>query len=208
MPETSTSRPYRSSLREEQAERTRSLIARAARARFLESGWARTSVRSVASAAGVSEATVYAVYGSKAGLASSLIDEGDARAGVAQVMAELEAGKGDPATQLRAFIGYDRRLFERHGDVLRVLLEGRRQEPDLQAAYAEGRGRGETQRRAVFESWPKKVWRRGVDLQRGLDAYAVVCSMEAFDIATLERGWSPDEVERWWGETLVAGLLA
>jgi AcrR family transcriptional regulator len=208
VPKPPTSRPYRSSLREEQAERTRSLIARAARDRFLESGWARTSVRSVAAAAGVSEATVYAVYGSKAGLASSLIDEGDARAGVAQVMADLELGKGNPAAQLRAFIAYDRRLFERHGDVLRVLLEGRRQESDLQAAYVDGRNRGETQRRAVFATWPKKAWRRGVDLQIGLDAYAIVCSMEAFDIATRERGWTPDDVERWWGDTLVARLLA
>jgi AcrR family transcriptional regulator len=208
VPENPTSRPYHSPLREEQAERTRSLSAQAARTRFLESGWARTSVRSVASAAGVSEATVYAVYGSKAGLASSLIDEGDARAGVAQVMAELEAGAGDPAAQLRAFVGYDRRLFERHGDVLRVLVEGRRQEPDLQAAYVEGRGRGDAQRRSVFETWPKRAWRRGVDLQHGLDAYSFTCSMEAFDIATGERGWTPDEVERWWGDTLVERLLS
>ncbi len=208
MPETPTSRPYRSALREEQADRTRSLIAQAARARFLESGWARTSVRSVAAAAGVSEATVYAVYGSKAGLASSLIDEGDARAGVDRVMAELEAGAGDPAAQLRAFVGYDRRLFERHGDVLRVLIEGRRQEPDLEAAYVDGRGRGDSQRRAVFAGWPKKAWRRGVDLQQALDVYSFTCSMEAFDIATAERGWTPDEVERWWGDTLAARLLA
>jgi hypothetical protein len=112
-------------------------------------------------------------------------------------MAELEAGAGDPAAQLRAFVGYDRRLFERHGDALRVLLEGRRQEPDLQAAYDEGRGRGDSQRRRVFSSWPKKAWRRGVDLQLALDAYSFSCSMEAFDIATVERGWTPDRVERW-----------
>ena len=58
----STSRTYRSELREQQAERTRQLIAAAARTRFLEGGWSGTSVRSVAQDAGVSEATVYSVY--------------------------------------------------------------------------------------------------------------------------------------------------
>ena len=67
----STSRTYRSALRGQQAQRTRELIAAAARARFVETGWAGTSVRSVAERAGVSEASVYHVYGNKAGLASS-----------------------------------------------------------------------------------------------------------------------------------------
>ena len=82
-----TSRPYRSALREEQAERTKLLIARAARERFVDTGWAGTSVRSVATAAGVSEATVYAVYGTKAGLAVTLVDSADAAADVERVLA-------------------------------------------------------------------------------------------------------------------------
>ena len=78
-------RPYRSARREEQAEQTRLRIARAARDRFVERGWAGTSVRSVAVAAGVSEATVYAAYGSKAGLAVALVDNADTDADTARV---------------------------------------------------------------------------------------------------------------------------
>src|SRR5690242_12003286 len=81
-----TSRSYRSGLREKQAERTRELIAASARARFLENGWGGTSVRSVAAGAGVSEATVYSVYGSKAGLATSLIDAAEQDANVRQTI--------------------------------------------------------------------------------------------------------------------------
>src|SRR6478735_5196343 len=89
-----TSRPYRSALRAEQAERTKLLIARAARQRFVDAGWAGTSVRSVATAAGVSEATVYAVYGTKAGLAVSLVDSADAAADVQRLLGELSAAVG------------------------------------------------------------------------------------------------------------------
>ena len=201
-------RPYRSALREEQAERTKLLIARAARERFVASGWAGTSVRSVAAAAGVSEATVYAVYGTKAGLAVSLVDSADEAADVDRVMRELSEADGHPHGQLAAFVGFDRRLFEHGGDGLRVLVEGMRNEPALAAAYEEGRGRGERTRRQVFSTWPAGTRRRGVTVQRALDMYAVTVSIQAYDIATGERGWAPDRVERWWVETLAEQLLA
>lgn len=201
------SRTYRSELREQQAERTRLLIARSARARFLEKGWSGTSVRSVASGAGVSEATVYHVYGSKAGLAASLIDAAEESADVGRAVAELASLAGDPPAQLGAFVGFDRRLFEHGGDVLRVVAEARRQESDLAAAYEVGRGRGEAERRRLFESWPATAWAAGVDVQSALDAYAMVVSLEAYDVAVRERGWSPDAVEAWWHRLLAEYLL-
>ena len=204
----STSRPYRSQLREQQAERTRELIAVAARARFLEKGWAGTSVRSVAEGAGVSEATVYNVYGSKAGLASSLIDAAERSADVHRAVAELTERVGDPAGQLRAFVDFDRRLYEHGGDVLRILAEGRRQQPDLRAAYEEGRRRGDGQRRTVFSSWPPDVWRLGSGPEQAVAVYGLVASLESFDTATGEYGWSPDDVEGWWAGTLTELLLA
>jgi AcrR family transcriptional regulator len=201
-------RRYRSALREEQARRTRALIAQAARSRFLEAGWAGTSVRSVATAAGVSEATVYAVYGNKAGLAGSLVDFADSAADVDQMLDELEKAQGDPAAQLAALVGFDRRLFERGGDVLRVIVEARRQEPDLAVAYADGRSRGDRVRREIFATWPATAWRKGIGVERALDIYAVLCSIESYDIATLERGWTPTRLERWWHQTLIDQLLA
>jgi AcrR family transcriptional regulator len=202
-----TPRPYRSQLREQQAERTRELVAAAARSRFLEKGWSGTSVRSVAERAGVSEATVYNAYGSKAGLAGSLIDAAEHSADVGRTVVELRERGGDPIGQLRAFVAFDRRLFEQGGDVLRVLAEARRQHPELGAAYQEGRSRGERERRRVFASWPSSVWHDGVDVANALAVYALMVSLEAYDIATTERGWSPDEIEEWWHRTLAQLLL-
>ena len=204
----SKSRTYRSELREQQAERTRQLIAAAARVRFLEGGWSGTSVRSVAQDAGVSEATVYSVYGSKAGLASSLLDAAEESADVRRAVAELQQHAGDPVAQLRAFVAFDRRLFELGGDVIRVIAEARRQHPELGDAYVEGRGRGEAERGKVFATWPADVWRPGVDLRAAQDTYALLVSVENYAIATDERGWSADRVEDWWHDTLVRLLLA
>ena len=204
----SPSRSYRSELRAQQAERTRRLIAEAARGRFLENGWAGTTVRSVAEAAGVSEATVYNVYGSKAGLAGSLIDAAEQSADVRRAVAELEQRSGDPHGQLRAFVAFDRRLFEHGGDVLRILGEGRRQHPELGAAYDEGRRRGDTQRRHAFGSWPSAAWLPGADVDRAVAVYGALVTLESFDTAIRDYGWSPDEVETWWHDTLAGQLLA
>jgi AcrR family transcriptional regulator len=202
-----TTRPYRSRLREDQAERTRELIAVAARARFLEKGWAGTTVRSVAEGAGVSQATVYNAYGSKAGLATSLIDATEAGADVQRAVTELLERAGDPRGQLQTFVAFDRRLYEHGGDVLRVLAEGRRQHPELGTAYAEGRRRGDAERRRVFSSWPAKVWQPGVDAERAVAVYGTLVSLESFGIATGDYGWSPTQVEEWWAGALTTLLL-
>ena len=92
----------------------------------------------MAAAAGVSEATVYGVFGNKAGLATALIDGVDEEADVARASTELDAATGDPTGQLAAVIGFDRRLFERGGGIIATIIEGRRDYAELDAAYQEG----------------------------------------------------------------------
>jgi AcrR family transcriptional regulator len=200
-------RSYRSDLRTQQAELTRGLIAEAARSAFLEHGWTGTSIKNVAERAGVSDATVYAVFGSKAGLALSLVDTIDARADVPRILAELEAAEGDPTTQLGAFIGFDRRLYERAGDVVRLLVEVGRNQPELAKAQAEGRLRGERNRRRIFSGWPAKVWRSGIAVERAVDIYAVTVNIGTYDEAIEQRGWTPDQLQEWWHTSLTELLL-
>lgn len=60
-----TRRPYRSSVREERARANREAILEAARRRFVEDGYPRTSVASIAAEAGVSEDLLYLHFKSK-----------------------------------------------------------------------------------------------------------------------------------------------
>lgn len=201
-------RPYRSLLREQQAAQTRRVIVEAARTKFREQGWNATSVRSIAELAGVSEAMVYAAYKSKGGLALALIDVASFDAGIPEMVSGLEANVGNPVAQLRELVGFDRRLFERGGDVLSIIMEGKKFNPELEAAYQAGRGQGERVRREIFGSWPSSVWRKGVDLEHALDMTAILCSIEVFQIARNERGWSPERIDDWWFETLRDTLFA
>ncbi|MFI7633264.1 TetR/AcrR family transcriptional regulator [Nonomuraea sp. NPDC049400] len=201
-------RRYDSLRRTAQALETRAEIARAARRLFVDCGWAATTVRDVAREAGVSVPTVYSVYGNKAGLTRALADAADLSADPSQQLAELEAAAQDPARQLAAMAGFDRRLYERAGDVITLLREAGRSEPELAAVYRDGRRRADETRMAVFSSWPAGVLREGLDVAAAADIYAGLCSIDVYATLTAERGWPPDRVERWWREALVRELLS
>ncbi|MFD8823182.1 TetR/AcrR family transcriptional regulator [Streptomyces sp. NPDC059605] len=201
-------RRYDSLRRTTQALETRAGIARAARRLFDSRGWADTTVRDVAREAGVSVPTVYATYGNKAGLTRAVADSADLTADAPRMLAELEAATADPERQIGAMVGYDRRLFERAGDVIVLVREAGRSEPELAAAYRDGRERGDETRIQVFSSWPDGTLRDGLDLRAAVDIYAAVCNIDVYTTLTAERGWAPDRVEEWWGQALVRELLS
>lgn len=201
-------RRYDGLRRTAQALETRVEIARAARKLFLAQGWAETTVRDVAREAGVSVPTIYSIYGNKLGLARALADAADLSGDVPQMLAELEDPTADPARQLRAMAGFDRRLYERAGDIIVLLREAGRTEPDLGTVYRDGRRRADETRLQVFSSWPEGVLRGGLDVQTAVDIYAGICVIDVYITLTDERGWPPDRVERWWGELLARELLS
>lgn len=201
-------RRYESPRRAAQAQATSAEIAQAARRLFVARGWAATTVREVAREAGVSVPTVYAAYGGKAGLARALVDAADLAADGEQQLAELDAAAGDPRRQLAAMAGYDRRLFERAGDVIALVREAGRSEPDLATLYRDGRRRGDETRTRVFSAWPPGTLRPDLDVPAAVDVYAALCTIDVYTTLTGERGWSPERVERWWTEALARELLA
>jgi AcrR family transcriptional regulator len=66
-------RPYRSAKRAQGASQTRQTIREAATTLFLKDGYTRTSMKAIASRAGVSEKTMYLAYSTKANLLSHVI---------------------------------------------------------------------------------------------------------------------------------------
>ena len=200
-------RRYDSLRRTAQAQETSAAIAAAARRLFVSQGWAATTVRDVAREAGVSVPTVYAAYGNKTGLTRALADAADLSADVRRMLAELEATT-EPGRQLAAMAGYDRRLFERAGDVITLVRDAGRTEPELATTYREGRRRGDETRVQVFSAWPAGTLRRELDVQAAVDVYAALCNIDVYTTLTDERGWPAERVERWWTEALARELLA
>ncbi|MBO3732970.1 hypothetical protein [Glycomyces niveus] len=109
-------------------------------------------------------------------------------------------------TQIAAMAAYDRRLFERSGDLIAMVRDAGRTEPELAAVYRDARGRADAFRTEVFASWPHGALR--TDVAESVEVYAALCSIDVYTDLTETRSWSPDRVESWWAAALPRELLA
>ncbi|MGP3930120.1 TetR/AcrR family transcriptional regulator [Nonomuraea sp. KM88] len=144
-------------------------------------------------------------FRSKTGLVQALVDVVDLSAGLPQMVGEL-ASITDPRQHLATMAGYDRRLFERAGDVIALLREAGRTEPELATFYEQGRRRADDTRTQAFSSWPEGILRPGLEVATAVDIYAALCNIDVYTTLT-ERGWAPGDIERWWVEALRRELL-
>src|SRR5260370_12067616 len=74
MPRVKAKRQYTSTLRQAQASQTRARILDTAQRLFTQRGYAATTMEVIASEAGVATDTVYAAFGTKAGVLHKLLD--------------------------------------------------------------------------------------------------------------------------------------
>lgn len=203
----STSRPYRSTLREERARETRLRIRESARRLFAERGFADTTISQIAEDAGVAPQTVYAVFGSKGGIVGEMLEDLEQRAGIDSWVARILA-ESDPHQQLRIFVSWIRTLFETGAPILRAALAAR-DEPDV-AEFSE---RGDQNRRRgagqLTELWANQgALRRTLTPDEAAERLWLLTSAEQFFQAVDKLGWSPDRYEEWLGDLLAKDLLA
>lgn len=202
------SRPYRSSLREEQARRTRAAVLDAAGRCFVDAGWAATTMRDIARAAGVSVETVYA-QGSKAALLLAVVDRtltGDDepvpvrdRPESRALLEETDAG--------RRFARLGLLVVSWLGPALPVLQAFRNaatNDPAVAVAYAEYEQRRLADVTGLLE---------GLTLRPGLTtahAADVLWTLLGTDVPTLlvdGRGWTVEAYAAWLVEALERLLL-
>ena len=202
----SNDRPYRSSLREEQARETRLRIREAARRLFTANGFSDTTVSRIAREAGVAPQTVYAVFGSKgaiiAGILESLEDGADERGRIAEMIAV-----DDPHRQLRLFVAWIRALFEQGAPVLRAALTAL-SDPDV-AAFTD---RGDEARlrgcRQITGIWAENgALRDDIEHEQAAQRLWLLTNAEQYLAATGELGWNSDQYEQWLGDLLASELL-
>jgi AcrR family transcriptional regulator len=205
-------RPYASTVRREQAERTRARIVEAAGERFEANGYARTSIREVAEAAGVAVDTIYAVFGTKARLLTALIDARlGAAAGVDNVMDRPEAlavrDEPDPRAQLRRFSRDIADVSARVRPVYEILRTASAVEPEMASVHAEMEGyRLRNMQQAA--DWIAAHGPLRVDTERAGEIIWVLASPDVARMLCEGRGWSQDEYGAWLEDMLVRALLA
>jgi TetR/AcrR family transcriptional regulator, regulator of autoinduction and epiphytic fitness len=206
-------RPYRSEHRAEQALRTRRRILEAAHRSFLERGYAGTTFRRVATAAGVSVGSVEQAFGTKARLLERVIDV--AIAGDDEPVPVLDrawAAEASAASGVPAFLEICARLLtagqNRSAGLGAVLAEAATADPALRP-LADQR----LAQRSATATWvvdgivARSTLRAGVDRPTAVDTVWVLMDPVLYGRLVDDRGWAPERYARWFADTVQRLLL-
>jgi len=206
-------RPYDASRRQEQARENRRAILDAARRRFVEHGYAATTIAAVAADAGVSVETIYKSVGKKPEVAKAVFDVavvGDdedvpmlQRAFVARNRAEP-----DPRRKLEAYGEHLAAVAPRISPLLLVIRDAAATDAgaaDLWEQLQDERLTGMTMFAAHLDEGGHL--RAGVSRAEARDVLWTHNSVELWDLLVRQRGWTDDRFGAWVGGQLVAALL-
>jgi len=202
-------RSYDNSGRAEQARATRRRILDAARDLIVERGPAAITMRDIAGHAGVSPETLYKTFGTKAALVKGVYDVTLAGDDEDVSMAERPEHRAiraatDPREKLARYAALARALSDRVGPLLSKLQAAAQSgDPDMQDIVATT----DAERLAGATYFVETGWLRpGLDPARARDIVWTLNSPQLYQMLVGERGWSPEEYERWLAKALADAL--
>jgi TetR/AcrR family transcriptional regulator of autoinduction and epiphytic fitness len=206
-------RTYDSSNRAREARETRRRIVEAAARLFVRDGYAATSIGAIAQEAGVAVPTVYAGLRNKAGVLRAVVDltvRGDDEAVPLASRAEWREmeREDDPRRQLALFARIHRQIGDREAAVFAQLeaAAGADSEATRMLADHDDR-RYKTQSRLARSLHRKKALRPGLTAREAADLIWTLASERTYLALVRDRGWGPENYERWVMEQLEAALL-
>jgi AcrR family transcriptional regulator len=194
------------SLRERRAQLTRDEVLQAARRLFAERGYARTSVREIAKAAGVSAQTVYDSVGSKQALVSQLNDLIDSEAGIVP-LARGAAESNDPWEVAATSARVTTSILENCRDIIHALVTGAAAEPELAAVLAEGQRRHLEGAGLVVSVLRRLDALGATDPDEAAETLAAITDVRFALVLQESYGWSLDRLESWMTATSRTLLL-
>jgi AcrR family transcriptional regulator len=207
-------RAYDSPRRRAQAAATRRDILDAAQRLFEQRGYAATTMEAIAAEAGVALKTVYVGFETKSGLLRALwnhlLRDGRDDVPIAdqQWYRDLLAER-DPERQLRTAARVSRVVKVRIAGVLEVIRNGATIDADIAELWARIQSDFHANQRVVVESLAAKdALASGVDVERATDILWTLNHPNLWQLLVEERGWSPEEYERWFADLACAQLLA
>jgi len=205
------SRTYDSSRRQAQARQNRRAVLAAARSRFLEQGYAATTLAAVATDAGVSVETIYKAFGGKPGMVRAIYQRG--LVGQQPIPAyqradELRERETDPRTIMRNWGTIASEVGSVVSPIARLVRAAAASDPDMAALLKANNDVRERRARHHARFLKRRGYlREGVSLAQATDILWTCTSDELYDLLVTQRGWSPPQFGRFLGDYMIATLL-
>jgi AcrR family transcriptional regulator len=204
-------RRYDSPRRREQAAATRAEILDAAERLFLRDGYAATTMAAVAKEARVALKTVYVAFETKSGLLRALwnhrlrAEDEDRPMGRHPAYLAVLA-EPDPERKLRLNARNSRLGKLRIGALAEVVRGGAPADPELAALWARINREYHANQEAVVRSL-EELGALRVDARRATDILWTINHPSTWQLLVVERGWTPEEYERWSADAACSELL-
>jgi AcrR family transcriptional regulator len=210
MPE-GVKRRYDSPRRREQAAATRLEILDAAERLFLRDGYAATTMAAIAKEARVALKTLYVAFETKSGLLRALWnnrlraeDEDVPMARHPDVLAVL--AEPDPERKLRLNARNSRLGKLRIGALADVIRSAAPADADVAPLWERINHEYRANQEAVVRSLAEQGALR-MDMARATDILWTINHPNTWQLLVRERGWTPEEYERWSADAACAQLL-
>jgi AcrR family transcriptional regulator len=207
-------RSYDGKGRQARTRLARAAVVEAARALFLERGYAGTTIETISDLSDVPPATVYRLFSSKLGILKALLDvsiAGDGEAIALEDRPHVRAllADRDSKNQLSGFAGITRGIMSRVEPVHRILVSAAGSDPDAAALLAEQtRQRRQGQARIARSLARAGALRPKLRERDAADIIHALMSPEVYRLLVCDRGWTPERYEQWLKDILIDQLLA
>jgi AcrR family transcriptional regulator len=201
----------RTTVRTEQAARTRQRILEAAHGEFVEYGFTAARIEDIAANAGVAVPTVYKVYANKRSLLVHTLNRAlageDADRIDQQAWFKEQLTAPDPVDQLALIARNARQLYERSSALLAVLDAAAPGDDELQALREDFAAQRVTRSQRTARSLAAKLGRR-LRLSRAETALTLLALTEpALFSAFIATGATPAAYEAWLADVLTRALI-
>ena len=206
-------RSYSSTLRADQARRTRRRIVDAAAELFAEHGYAGTTIDAIATAAGVSRKTVFDSVGGKAQLMKLAYDfaiMGDDEPVPLADRPEMRAMLAEPdyGKRLAMYASLVVRIDRRLSSAWRAFEGAATSDPEAAKFYvAMVQQRRQAMREAAQMFADAGALRPDLDIEVAADLMWFYNDPSLYDKLVRQRGWSVDRFQAWLAEALQVQLL-
>lgn len=185
----------------------------AARRLFLERGFARTTIETIAAGAGVAAETVYATFKTKRAILWRLLEvgaAGDEEPVPVRKRPWVKALRSaeDPNERIRILARASREIMDRSADLLVVLRDAAGADPELATTWDEVNRLMLEDHRAFARTVLRGTGSgKRLTVAEAADVLWTLGSPEVYQRLVRKRGWSSDRYERWLAETLQDQLL-
>ena len=200
-------RLYKSLVRQRQAGDTRLRIVEATRQLLQSEGYAGMTVEGIAQRAEVSAQSVYAIFKSKTGILTEVLDQATFGPDYEDAVQKALSGR-DPETRLRLAAPIARQIHDAQSATFDLLRGAGVVAPELAKLERQReRLRYERQERMIISLRDAGRLRPELDHTTARDIFWMLTGRDAYRMLVRERGWSSQKYEGWLADTLVHSLL-